>query len=302
MDTVIRTSGLERRYGSRRGIDGINLAIQQGEIFGFLGPNGAGKSTTIRVLLGFLKASAGEARIFDLDCWSKSAVIKQRVGYVPGDVRLYPWLTLNKALQFLTRIRHTQLTQNGLELAERFQLEPDLPVRKMSRGNRQKLALIAALAHRPDLIVMDEPTSGLDPLMQETLCDCLRETAQAGGTVFFSSHTLSEVETLCDRIAIVREGTVVVDEPLQSLKQRAPRHVSLELPPDASDATFDWPTWLIPRQHFRGRYEFELQATPQQFIRWAAEQPLADITISPPSLEALFRGYYEATSTGKEES
>ena len=227
--SVIVVEDLCRTYGSRRGISDVNLTIHPGEIFGFLGPNGAGKSTTIRVLMGLLRATSGSARIFGKDCWSEGSTIRRDLGYVAGDVRLYSWLTTRRGLQVLSKIHGRDLMSIGLKLAERFRLEPDLVVRKMSRGNRQKVALVLALAHSPRLVILDEPTSGLDPLMQDTLMLCLRELASAGHTVMFSSHTLREVETLCDRIAIVRDGQIVEDSTLSALKAQAPRQIILTL-------------------------------------------------------------------------
>ena len=172
--SVICTENLCKSYGSRRGVGDVSLSVEAGEMFGFLGPNGAGKSTTIRMLMGFLKASSGTATILGRDCWAASDLVKEHVGYVAGDVRLYSWLTARKAFQIVGEIRRTDVAEAGLKLAERFQLEVDLPVRKMSRGNRQNVALVLALAHRPRVMILDEPTSGLDPLMQDTLTECLR--------------------------------------------------------------------------------------------------------------------------------
>ena len=214
--SIITTQALSRRYGRRLGIESANLEIGAGEIFGFLGPNGAGKTTTIRLLLGFLRPTYGCASIIGLDCWQESPRIKREVGYLPGDLRLYPWLTAHRALKIIGLVRGVDLYAAGADLAERFQLELDLPVRKMSRGTRQKLGLVMALAHKPRLLILDEPTSGLDPLMQVELAKCLRELAAVGHTVFFSSHTLSEVEALCDRVAIVRKGRIIADETLDS--------------------------------------------------------------------------------------
>lgn len=300
--SVIQTNQLTKNYGSRRGVRNVDLVVKQGEIFGFLGPNGAGKSTMIRMMLGFLRASSGTAAIFGRDCWRDSAIIKQDVGYVAGDVRLYSWLTARRAFQIVGEVRGRDLTGSGLDLAERFRLEPDLPVRKMSRGNRQKVALVLALVHRPKLVVLDEPTSGLDPLMQDTLADCLRELAENGHTVFFSSHTLSEVESLCDRVSIVRDGRIVADEKLTALKQRAPRTVTLIFESnEAADAV------RVPE--FAGRVKrtgrqltLELQGAAVEVTRWAATLAVTDISISQPNLETLFREYYRTQSTGQEDS
>ena len=312
---VIETRQLCRSYGSRRGITDINLTISPGEIFGFLGPNGAGKSTTIRVLMGLLRAGSGVAQIFGRDCWSEGTEIRREVGYVAGDVRLYPWLTTRRALAMLSRIHGRSLNQKGFELAERFRLEPELPVRKMSRGNRQKVALVLALAHEPKLVILDEPTSGLDPLMQDTLMSCLREMAASGGTVMFSSHTLSEVESLCDRIAIVRNGRIVEDSTVSRLKSQAPRQIVVSLRDGQDHRNLKWPDSVVvksvPNSSFQqiiaaSATEFgvnrehicllELVGSSVSFMSWAAAQGFADIMIGPPSLEVLFRKYYE-TST-----
>ena len=294
--SVIATQQLSKCYGLRRGVDDVDLRVGAGEIFGFLGPNGAGKSTTIRLLLGFLKASSGNATVFGQDCWSDSATIKQEVGYVAGDVRLYPWLTARKALQIVGEIRGRDILSDGLQLSDRFRMEPDLPVRRMSRGNRQKVALMMALAHRPKLVVLDEPTSGLDPLMQDTLADCLRELAAAGHTVFFSSHTLSEVESLCDRIAIVRDGQIVVNEQLSRLKARAPRTavVTFESATVANSVTV--PDFITIQSRSNKELQIQITGAAVELTHWAAAQPIIDLSVGPPNLEHLFRQYYKGNA------
>lgn len=309
--SVIVVEDLCRTYGSRRGISDVNLTIHPGEIFGFLGPNGAGKSTTIRVLMGLLRATSGSARIFGKDCWSEGSTIRRDLGYVAGDVRLYSWLTTRRGLQVLSKIHGRDLMSIGLKLAERFRLEPDLVVRKMSRGNRQKVALVLALAHSPRLVILDEPTSGLDPLMQDTLMLCLRELASAGHTVMFSSHTLREVETLCDRIAIVRDGQIVEDSTLSALKSQAPRQIILTLREQQSAATIEWPSGvevkylpgiadefasvalMVPPSLRHRTCVLQLLGTSVPFLQWAAAQGFADVVIGAPALEVLFRRYYE---------
>ena len=290
---IITAERLSKRYGRRIGIEAVDLAILEGEIFGFLGPNGAGKSTTIRLLLGFLRPSAGRAGIFGLDCWRHSHRIKREVGYLPGDLRLYPWMTVRNAVNIFGQIRGLDLSAAGADLAERFRLELNLPVRKMSRGMRQKLGLILALAHRPRLLVLDEPTSGLDPLMQQELADCLRELASRGHTVFFSSHTLSEVEQLCDRVAIVRDGRIVADETLQALRSRARRAVTLSFANTEVASQVAAPDFLTVQNRSSGQWECELVGSTQALVHWAAEQSLEDISIGQPDLESLFRKYYK---------
>jgi ABC-2 type transport system ATP-binding protein len=272
----------------------LNLRIREGELFGFLGPNGAGKTTTIRLLLGFLRASSGRATVFGLDSWQSTATLKRDVGYLPGDLRLYPWLNARLALQIFGKVRGMQLEAFGQELATRFALEMTVPVRKMSRGMRQKLGLVLALAHRPRLLVLDEPTSGLDPLMQEQLADCLRQMAREGHTVFFSSHTLSEVEQLCDRVAIVRAGRIVADETLQALRQRARRAVTLIFQDDAQVERIEPPDFLELCQRNGKLWNCELRGPAPDLIRWASGQPIEDVTIGRPDLESLFRKFYNA--------
>jgi ABC-2 type transport system ATP-binding protein len=293
--SVISTQQLSKRYGRRVGLDSADLNVVEGEIFGFLGANGAGKTTAIRLLLGFLRPSHGWATIFGLDCWRESARIKRDVGYLPGDLRLYRWLTLQRALKIVGRVRGMDLRASGNELAARFQLEMDLPVRRMSRGTRQKLGLIMALAHKPRLLVLDEPTSGLDPVMQGVLAGYLRELASAGHTVFFSSHTLREVETLCNRVAVVRQGRVIADETLESLRGRARRTVELVFADEAAAAGAVLPEFLDVQHREGRRLHCDLNGPATPLVCWAAQQPLADMTISPPNLETLFHKFYDVS-------
>ena len=292
---IITTQRLTRRYGRRIGIDQVDLTIPEGEIFGFLGPNGAGKTTTIRLLLGFLKPSDGCASIFGLDCWRASPRIKREVGYLPGDLRLYSWLTGRVALRIFGKVRRVDLTAAGTRLADRFRLDLDLSVRKTSRGMRQKLGIILALVHRPRLLVLDEPTSGLDPLMQQELANCLREMAAQGHTVFFSSHTLSEVEQLCDRVAIVRDGRIVADESLESLRSRARRTVVLFFKDPETASRIQSPEFLTIDERNGNQWHCELTGTAGALIRWAADQPIDDISIGQPDLESLFRKFYQSS-------
>lgn len=312
--TAIEISELTHVYGRRRGIEGVCLTVEPGQIFGFLGPNGAGKSTTIRILMGLLRAASGSARMLGLDCWRDGVNVRRRTGYVPGDVRLYSWLNLQRGLQIVGRIHGRDLTRSGMEYAERFRLEPGLPARKMSRGNRQKLALVLALAANPELLILDEPTSGLDPLMQDTLMLCLRERAQAGSTVLFSSHTLSEVEAICDRVAMIRHGQLVENGAVAELQRNAPRQLRLRLRPGQAVPT-EWPSGctplVVPGQDAAGK--LELLVPPGQrdrtcvlqfcgssagVLAWAVSRGFEDLEVGPPSLETLFRMYYEDDGGG----
>lgn len=290
MDTI-RIDNLTKHYGDFAAISDLSLTVQPGAIFGFLGPNGAGKTTTIRVLLGFLRPSKGAAKILGEDCWKRSDRIKADIGYIPGDLRMYPWMTVRNALQIVGQVRRQDLRAAGLALAEAFELDPYVRVRNMSRGMRQKLGLLLTLVHNPKLLILDEPTSALDPPMQQRFYDHLRRAAEHGTTIFFSSHTLSEVETLCDRVAILREGRLVADEPLSVLKHRAERTVTFRWKGDAP-RDFELPPFLKLEQREGARWRCILQGSAMDAVQWAASQPFEDFTLSPPDLDSLFRRFY----------
>jgi len=215
---VIDIRGLVKTFGSVRALDGLDLAVQQGEVHGFLGPNGAGKSTTIRVLLGLLRKDAGEAQLFGRDPWRDTAELHRRLAYVPGDVNLWPNLTGGEVIDLLGRLRGGLDERRRADLLERFELDPTKRGRSYSKGNRQKVALVAALASDVELLLLDEPTSGLDPLMESVFRDCIAEFRTEGHTVLLSSHILAEVEHLCDRVSIIRSGRCVESGSLGQLR------------------------------------------------------------------------------------
>ncbi len=293
MGNVIQVEALTRRYGARRGIDDVNLTIPEGSLYGFLGPNGAGKTTTIRVLLGFLRPTGGKASVFGLDCWSHSRKIKDEVGYIPGDMRLWPWLTGHAALSLLGKIRRRDITARGKDLADLLELDLSVKVRRMSRGMRQKLGLILSLAPDPQLLILDEPTSALDPLMQDRLQEYLRQAALRGRTVFFSSHTLGEVERLCERVAIVRDGKIVADDTLLALQRQAGHEVEVRWRAAEASRGVDVAPGLVLSSRsdvaWKGMYHGDMRA----LTAWLAPLDLDDITIRRPDLETLFRRYYE---------
>jgi len=289
---LIQLEDLSRRYGRRRGIEHLTLEVSEGALFGFLGPNGAGKTTTIRVLLGFLRPTSGNARIFELDCWRDTKKVKQEIGYIPGDLRLPAWMNTLNALSIFGAIRGLDITRPGLELAGRFDLDPRVPVRDMSRGMRQKLGLILALAHSPRLLVLDEPTSALDPLMQQLLHELLRERAAKGHTVFFSSHSLSEVELLCDRVAIVRNGELVADESLATLRERAGHDVVIRWQNESQAGAFEPPTFLKLTLREGVIWQGTLEGSPNKLVDYLAGKPLVDLSIGRPDLESLFKRFY----------
>lgn len=270
----------------------LSLDVPQGSVYGFLGPNGAGKTTTIRVLLGFLRPSDGEANIFGKDCWRDGCEIKQDVGYLPGDFRLYHWMTGLAALRWIGQVRGQDVLTHGRELSEAFGLDLSRRVREMSRGTRQKLGLVLAMAHQPKLLILDEPTASLDPVMQQCLQKRLRELADHGHTVFFSSHTLSEVDRLCDRVAIVREGELVTEQPLEALRASAVHRVMVRWKNTAA-ANTDTPDFLTNLQRNGLTLTADLDGPVQRFVGWIQGRDYDDLSIGPPDLEALFHHFYE---------
>ncbi len=220
---AIETHALRKRYGPTLALDSLDLTVHRGEVYGYLGPNGSGKTTTIRLLLGLHRASSGRAEIFGIDAWGDPVQAHRRVAYVAGEPFLWPALTSAETFELLARLHGGTDVAYREELVERFQLEPNKKIRALSKGNRQKVQLIAALAARADLLLLDEPTSGLDPLMEVVFRDCIEEARQRGQTIFLSSHILSEVEALCDRVGILREGRLVDEGTLEQL-----RHLSAQ--------------------------------------------------------------------------
>jgi ABC-2 type transport system ATP-binding protein len=240
MTAVIKAEGLIKFYGASRGVSGLDFAVEPGEVFGFLGPNGAGKTTTIRLMLDLIRPTSGRIEIFGLDLRRASVAIRARIGYLPGDLHLYERLTPREHLRYFAALRGLDGLGEGEKLAERFELELDRPIKALSKGNRQKVGLVQAFLHRPDLLLLDEPTAGLDPLVQQTFNELLREVAAEGKTVFLSSHILSEVQRLADRVAIIRDGSLELVETVESLRARAFVRV---------EATFSEPP---PAQAFAG--------------------------------------------------
>ncbi|KRA24733.1 ABC transporter [Microbacterium sp. Root61] len=295
MTTVIHTTGLTKHYGRTHALDGLDLSVTAGEVHGFLGPNGAGKSTTIRILLGLARATGGAATIWDADPWREAVPLHRRIASVPGDVNLWPNLSGGEAIDFLARLRgaHTKDAAYRAEkqrLMATFQFDPRQKGRAYSKGNRQKVALIAAFAVPADLYILDEPTSGLDPLMEVVFRDEIQRVRVRGATVLLSSHILSEVELLCDRVSIIRAGRIVESGTLAELRHLTRTEVSFEAT-DASALTG------IPGAHDgavedgRARFTVDSDAVASALPALAARQ-VTGLRIAPPSLEELFLRHY----------
>lgn len=288
----IQVEHLTKRYGSHRGIQDITLAVEPGEIFGFLGPNGAGKTTTIRVLIGLLRPTAGSARIFGRDCWKNPGAVHQDIAFIPGDLRMYESMGAHEFLRFMARL-HGSMGRDRIEaLADRLQVELHRKIKHLSKGNKQKVGLIQALMHQAPLMVLDEPSSGLDPLMEHTFVELLREEAAAGRTVFLSSHNLSEVERVCDRVAIIREGSLVALERIETLKAKRVRQMSIIFKQPVDPRAFEADGIVVLEQGER-RLRLGVRGDINPLIRTLARYDVQDLSFFEPDLEDVFLHYYQ---------
>ena len=291
MDSVIDIRGLHKSFGSTRALDGLDLVVRAGEVHGFLGPNGAGKSTTIRVLLGLLRADAGVVRLFGADPWRDAATLHRRLAYVPGDVNLWPTLTGGEVIDLIGRLRGGLDEKRRADLIERFELDPTKKGRSYSKGNRQKVALVAALASDVELLVLDEPTSGLDPLMEAVFTACVDEFKEQGGTVLLSSHILAEVERLCDRVSIIRNGRNVESGTLADLRHLTRTSVRAELAAPATGLeSLAGVHDLVVEDH---RVSFEVDTDRLgDALATLGRFGIRTLTSQPPTLEELFLRHY----------
>ncbi|NMN99077.1 ABC transporter ATP-binding protein [Antrihabitans stalactiti] len=292
MPTIVEVDRLTRRFGSRRGVTDISFDIAAGEVFGFLGPNGAGKSTTIRLLLGLYRANSGRTTVFGLDPVADSVEIHRRIGYLPGELALYPRLTGQRHLDGVARICALTDYVYRDELVERFDVELDTPVHTLSKGNRQKIGLVQAFMHKPELLILDEPTSGLDPLLQDEFVRLVRETADDGRTVFLSSHELDEVQRLVDRLAIIKDGRIVVTDTIEHLRRQAPRTIELHFDHHVDRHRFDGLSGVRLIDHTRGRITLSVTAPIGPLLRLIAELEPIDMTARAADLDELFLEYY----------
>ncbi|MFE1345960.1 ATP-binding cassette domain-containing protein [Streptomyces sp. NPDC058757] len=295
MTNALSVTGLHKSFGRTHALDGLDLTVATGEVHGFLGPNGAGKSTAIRVLLGLLRADSGAVELLGGDPWADAVALHRRLAYVPGDVTLWRNLSGGEVIDLYGRLRGTGLDRaHRAELIERFELDPTKKGRTYSKGNRQKVALVAAFASDAELLVLDEPTSGLDPLMEEVFQDCVREARDRGRTVLLSSHILSEVETLCDRVSIVRKGRTVESGSLAQLRHLTRTSVTAELAgaPEGLDRLTG-----VHDLHVEGR-RVRLQVDTDKLDPVLAALLAAGVrslTSTPPTLEELFLRHYADT-------
>jgi ABC-2 type transport system ATP-binding protein len=294
MNLAIETEKLTKSYGRRaRGIEEVNLAVEEGEVFGFLGPNGAGKTTTVRTLLGFLRPTGGRGEVFGLDIRKDSVEIRARVGNLPGEFALEDKMTGEGLLRFFARLRGVKDLGYARELAERLGAELHRPMRRLSRGNKQKIGLVQAMFHRPPLLMLDEPTGGLDPLVQEEFLDIIEEVKAEGRTVFFSSHNLAEVERVCDRVGIIRGGRMVAVETTDTLIDKSFRHVVLTFAEDVDPGPFQALPGVKDLKAGGNRLAFTLYDDLDEMVKLAAGHELVNMEYERPSLEEVFLTYYE---------
>jgi ABC-2 type transport system ATP-binding protein len=293
MTDVIRTEGLAKFYGSRRGLDGLDLEVRQGEIYGFLGPNGAGKTTTIRILMDLIRPSSGTAAILGQDPRDGGPALRRRLGYLAGDFVVDGGQSSRELLTHLAYLRGGVAQQRIEQLADRLDLDLSVRIRSLSKGNRQKVGLVQALMHEPELLILDEPTSGLDPMLQQIFLALAREAKAAGQTVFMSTHVLSEAQQTADRVGIIRDGRIVAVESVEALRRRAVRRVEIHFDepvrPDAFiglenvlDVVTDGP---MLRCRLAGRAD--------ALVKTAARYPVESMVIEEPDLEELFFTYYQ---------
>ncbi len=292
MTDAIAVAGLVKSFGRTRALDGVELTVRTGEVHGFLGPNGAGKSTTIRVLLGLLRADAGTVRLLGGDPWQDTATLHRRLAYVPGDVTLWPNLSGGEVIDLLGRLRGGLNPKRRASLLQRFDLDPTKKGRGYSKGNRQKVALVAALASDVELLILDEPTSGLDPLMENVFRECINEERDNGRTVLLSSHILAEAEALCDRVSIIRAGRVVDTGTLADMRHLARTAITAELAAP--------PTGLAD---LAGVHDLVVEGNRARFavdndrldpvLRKLTEAGVRSLTSQPPTLEELFLRHYQ---------
>jgi ABC-2 type transport system ATP-binding protein len=300
MTNAIEAVGLTKWYGKRRGVLDLDFTVGEGEVFGFLGPNGAGKTTTIRLLLGFLRPTAGRGTVLGHDAWLDAPAAHEGVAYVSSEPGYLGELTAHDQLDYMARLRHLP-TGSWRTMAERLELDPGVPIRKLSRGNRQKVSVVQAFMGSEPLLVMDEPTSGLDPLMQREFLAIVAETRKAGRTVFLSSHNLPEVERACDRVAIIREGRLVDISTVADLQASHWRSVNLVLADPPTPGMFELPNVQVVSAAARDVH-LMVRGDVNPLLRRLATIDVHDVSIASLEIEDVFLGYYEGSGPGPQKS
>ena len=296
---MLLVKNVNKCFGKFQALSNVNLEVKQGEVHGFIGPNGAGKSTTIRIILGILQATEGDVTVFELDAWRDKVEIHRRISYVPGDVNLWPNLTGGEVIDLFMKLQGNGNQAKRDELIDRFQLDPTKKCRTYSKGNRQKVALIAAFATDADLFILDEPTSGLDPLMEKVFHECVLEVKTAGKSVLLSSHILSEVEKLCDTVSIIRRGEIIESGSMTELRQQQRVNVAVVTKEEILD--LHGMDGVHEVQEVDGKVVFQLEPRVKpEVLRFLADAQVVNLEINPLPLEDLFMQHYEQGDGGRE--
>jgi ABC-type multidrug transport system ATPase subunit len=294
MTAVIHTERLTKNYGPHRGITELDLDVQEGEIFGFLGPNGAGKTTTMRVLLDLIRPTSGRAEVFGIDTTADPVAIHRRLGYLPGEFDLYDRLTGAQTIEYFANLRGGVDAGYVAELIERLDLDPSRRFKEYSKGNKQKVGLIVALQHKPDLLILDEPTSGLDPLVQQTFFAMVRDARAEGRSVFLSSHIIDEVDRTCDRVAIIREGRLVQVDSIEAIRRLAFHHVEVVFATPVAPAIFESIDGVSAVEADGHTIKMRVNGPIGSVIAAAAPHGLLDVVSREPNLEDVFLAQYGA--------
>jgi ABC-2 type transport system ATP-binding protein len=290
---IIEIKNLSKYYGKTRGIEEINLDIVKGEIFGFIGPNGAGKSTTIRILLSLIFPTSGSARIMDMDVIKESRKIKFQIGYVPSDANFYDKMDVQEFLQYCIRFYECKNSEERIkELSERFELDLGRNLSQLSMGNKKKVSIIQSLIHNPKLLILDEPTTGLDPLMQARFFDLLREENRNGLTIFFSSHNLAEIQAICKRVSIIKEGRIIKVEEIESLRQKQLKKVQIDFGENPEYRNFNINGMGTVAAQPGNVLSFMFSGNINELIHILASRKVEKLIIEEPSLEEIFMHYY----------
>jgi ABC-2 type transport system ATP-binding protein len=297
--SAVETFGLTKRYGSVTAVSDLSLRIEPGQVFGFLGPNGAGKSTTIRMLMALQRPTEGRVSVLGFDALADTVTVHRRIGYLPGDLELFPPLTGRQHISWFARSRGLDDHSLAEHLVDRFQVVTDRPVRELSKGNRQKIGLVLAFMHRPELLVLDEPTSGLDPLMQREFEDLLQETAAEGRTVFLSSHELGEVQRSAHRIGIIREGRLVAEDTVEGLRRAAPQKMEIRFRRPVDQAELSSLRGVTVTAAEGPRVTLDVTGEIGPVLRVIAGHDPVDLTSRPADLDELFLGFYRQSPAKK---